>query len=103
ATSSTVTVTALTASVTPAAATVSAGTSIGFVVAGGPGNTGDWVGLYRTAAGDTAYMAWQFLNGMTTTPMIGLTGATLQFAAPSTPGTYEVRFFSNNTYTRLAT
>jgi hypothetical protein len=27
----------------------------------------------------------------------------VQFTAPTTPGTYNVRLFSNGTYTRLAT
>jgi len=103
ATSSTVTVTALVPSVTPSAATVSAGSPIGFVVAGGPANPLDWVALYRTTTGDGAYIAWQFLNGTTMPPPTGRSGATLQFTAPITPGNYEIRFFSNNTFVRLAT
>ena len=102
ATSSTVTVTAAIPSVTPALGTVSVGAAIGFVVAGGPANAADWVALYRTSTPDNAYLSWQFLNGMTTPPSAGMSGATLLFPA-SSPGTFEVRFFSNNTYTRLAT
>ena len=101
ATSSTVTVPAPTVTVTDP--TVAAGTSIEFVVAGGPANPVDWVGLYRTTTGDGAYLTWQYLNGTKMAPATGQSGATLQFAAPITPGTYELRFFSNNTFTRLAT
>src|SRR5437762_2726153 len=95
---------AASSSVTPTASTVSAGSQIIFTVVNDPSPTPlDWLGLYQMSAGDIAYMAWQFLNGMTTTPTAGVSGATLRFAAPTTPGTYEVRFFSNNSYSRLAT
>ncbi len=103
ATSGMVTVTGVVPSVTLTSTTVSPGSPIGFVVAGGPANPLDWVALYRTTTGDDAYIAWQFLNGAKTAPPTGTSGATLQFVAPITPGTYEVRFFSNNTYVRLAT
>jgi hypothetical protein len=103
ATSGMVTVTGVVASVTLTSTTVSPGSPIGFVVAGGPANPLDWVALYPTTTGDNAYIAWQFLNGAKVAPSTGTSGATLQFVAPITPGTYEVRFFSNNTYVRLAT
>ena len=79
------------------------GAAISVTVANGPGNATDWVGLYPTAAGDDGYVAWQYLNGSTTAPATGLTGATLQFTAPLTPGTYNLRLFSSNSYTKLAT
>ena len=101
ATSSTVTVPAPT--ITPGALTVPAGTSIGFVVAGGPANATDWLGLYRASAADDGYLTWQFMNGMKTAPMARMSGATLQFPAPTVPGIYEIRLFNNNTYSRLAT
>jgi len=103
ATSGMVTVTGVVPSVTLTSTTVSPGSPIGFVVAGGPANPLDWVALYRTTTSDGAYIAWQFLNGTTMPPPTGRSGATLQFVAPTTPGTYEVRFFSNNTFVRLAT
>ena len=40
---------------------------------------------------------------MTSPPATGLTSATVQFTAPTTPGTYHIRWFANGTYTRLAT
>jgi glucose/arabinose dehydrogenase len=89
--------------VTPAAATVNPGAPITFTVAGGPGNRFDWVGLYQSSASDTAHITWQYLNGSMTAPASGVTGATLQFTAPLTGGTYNVRLFSNNEYIRLAT
>ena len=40
---------------------------------------------------------------MATQPGSGVTGAALTFTMPATPGTYNVRFFRNNTLTVLAT
>src|SRR6185503_15168402 len=84
------------ATVTPAASTVPAGAPVVFtVVNGGTASAMDWLALYQT---------WQFMNGLKTpAPATGRSSATLQFSAPLTPGTYEVRFFSNNTFARLAT
>src|SRR5437762_9602444 len=44
-----------------------------------------------------------FLNGTTTTPATGITNTTLQFVAPPAAGTYEIRWFVNGGWTRLAT
>ena len=43
------------------------------------------------------------LNGTTSLPAIGLTGGTLQFAAPLVPGTYNLRFFVNGGQSPIAT
>ena len=73
------------------------------IVAGGPGNRSDWVGLYRSAATDTqGGVDERYLNGSYSMPAAGLTSATVTFTAPSTPGTYNFRFFASNGYTRLA-
>src|SRR5947209_17294645 len=69
----------------------------------GPSNPKDWLALYPTGAADTAFVDWFFLNGTKSAPAAGLTTATVPFTLPNTPGTYEVRFFSNNTYQRLGT
>src|SRR2546427_765200 len=68
-------------------------------VANGPGQPGDWVGLYD--AGGTA-VAWQYLNGSHTLPASGLTSATVTFTLPATPGTFQVRLF-NAVYVLVAT
>src|SRR5204862_3444747 len=59
--------------------------------------------LGLVTAPDTGYMAWKYLNNTTTAPGAGVTSATVTFAAPTTPGTYNLRFFANYGYTRLAT
>ena len=81
-------------SVTATPTPVGAGALISVTVTNGPGNTNDWVGLVATGDPDISYIAWQFLNGATSTPPTGLTNATLQFVAPMTPGTYTARFFA---------
>jgi subtilisin family serine protease len=90
-------------SLTASPATVFPGGTITATVANGPGNPRDWVALAATTAHNAANAGWFYLNGTTTPPAQGLTAATLVFAAPATPGTYELRLFANDGYTRLAT
>jgi hypothetical protein len=90
-----------TVTVTPASA--ANGATLTVAVANGPGNAGDWVGLYSAAAGDSAYLDWEYLNGLKTAPTSGVTSATVTFSAPTTAGQYNVRFFANYGFTRLAT
>jgi uncharacterized protein YodC (DUF2158 family) len=89
--------------VTVASPNVNPGGTISFSVSGGPGNPSDWVALVATSAADSAYVKWMYLNGTTTMPASGLANASLQFTAPTTSGTYEVRWFAANSYQRLAT
>ncbi|HJU43444.1 MAG TPA: S8 family serine peptidase [Vicinamibacterales bacterium] len=89
--------------ITVASATVAPGAPISFTISGGPANPKDWVGLFRTGASDTEAIDWMFLSGSKTAPASGLSNVTLQFTAPATAGTYNIRFFSNNSYTKLAT
>ena len=86
-------------SVTLSATTGTAGGTVMAMVANGPGNAGDWVGLYNTSG--TA-MQWQYLNGTQVKPAVGVTSSTVTFSLPSTPGIYQVRLF-NATYTLVAT
>src|SRR5437762_2710478 len=97
------TIAAAAPTVTVSPTTVAPGGLITVTVANGPGNVGDWIGLHAANAPDSTYIDWKYLNGLTTLPATGLTGATLTFTAPATLGGYQVRWFSNNTYTRLAT
>ena len=83
--------------------TVGPGATVQVQVANGPGNPRDWVAFHASAAADTSYLDWKYLNGTRTAPATGLTSATLSFTMPTTPGTYNFRFFQNNTYTKLAT
>ena len=109
ATSSVVSVTASTAVLTvngvtaPAVASVGAGGSIAVILSDGPGNPTDWIGLAPAGSPDSTLVDWRYLNGTTVPPGAGLTGGTVQFLAPATAGSYELRFFAHNTFNRLTT
>jgi hypothetical protein len=102
ATSPTVTVSTPSSTVTVNATAVSPGQPIQVTVSNGPGNSGDWLALHSASAADTVYLDWKYLSGTRTAPLTGQASATLTFTAPTTPGTYNFRFFQNSTYTRIA-
>lgn len=83
--------------------TAAPGQTVQAIVTNGPGNLKDWVGLYATGAADNVMLNWKYLADSRTAPTTAMKSATLNFAMPSVPGTFEFRFFANNTYTRLAT
>ena len=56
----------------------------------------DWVGLYPVGAADTAFVAWVYTDGNTSG------SGSITVPANAAAGTYELRLFSNNGYTRLA-
>ena len=66
---------------------VTAGNAVTATVGNGPGNATDWIGLY--AAGGGALLNWKYLNGAQTAPAAGMTGATVAFTMPMTPGSYN--------------
>ena len=102
ATSASITVAA--PSIALSATTAVAGQSVTATIANGPANAWDWVGLYPTGATSATVnrLSYQYLNGLQTAPASGVSGASLSFALPSA-GTYELRFFRNNSLTVLAT
>ena len=65
---------------------------------------GDWIGLYTPAAADGAYVARIYVNCAASPGATGAAGGACPFAlsAGLTPGSYQLRLFSNNTLTRLA-
>ncbi|GAA0582345.1 agmatine deiminase family protein [Kribbella sandramycini] len=84
--------------------TVRRGGQITATVTNGPGNTRDWVGLYRASATNSAGgVDEKYLNGRNSPPSSGLTSASITFTAPNTTGTYNFRFFANDGYPLLAT
>ena len=95
ATSNPITVQAASLSASPS--TVNAG---GSVTASWSGDLspsiGDWIGLYSPGAADSAYVSFRYTGG-------GVSGS-LTFVIPNvSPGTYELRLYSNYSYARLAT
>jgi hypothetical protein len=85
-------------SVTASPATVKAGTPVTVSWSNIPKPTsGDWVALYAAGAPDSVVKTWRYTGG-TATGSINLT-----VPWGSAPGSYEVRLFSNNSYSRLGT
>ena len=89
--------------------TVSAGATISATVANGPGNPGDWLGVYAVGA-PTVYgnpPSWKWLSTDdargSIPPAPGVTAGTVHLVVPKQAGQYEVRFFSNNSFTLGAT
>ena len=83
---------------------VGSGAAMTVTVADGPGNPQDWLTVVPLGAPDTFWTGvYQFLNGTTVTPNPGLTDATVTVFAPMELGQYELRFFANGWWTRLAT
>src|SRR5207253_6026152 len=79
------------------------GGTITVTIVGGPAYTTDWVGLTPVNGADNASVDWKYLSGSTAPPLVGLATATVTFFAPTTAGVYNVRFFSSNGWTKLAT
>jgi hypothetical protein len=108
-TSATVTIAAPTAQIAvngvaaPGAVTAPAGSVATASISGGPANATDWVGLYRAGSADTASLDWRYLNGTTQVPATGSATGVVTFTLAVIAGDYEIRFFANNTYARLAT
>ena len=57
----------------------------------------DWIGLYAPGAPDNAFISWRYTDGTAAGNVPFSIGASV------TIGTYELRLFSANGYTRLAT
>src|SRR5205814_1013954 len=79
------------------------GATVTVVIAGGPGNRADWATLSSTSAPDTTYLAWKYLSDTHSYPLVGLSAATITFTAPTTDGTYNVKLFANDSWSKLAT
>ena len=63
----------------------------------------DWVGLFVPGTPATSSLAWIFVS-CTQTPGASSSAGSCPFTIPNVaPGTYELRLFTNNTYTTLAT
>src|SRR5581483_9703769 len=88
------------ATLTESPSPVSAGTALTASWSGvAPATAGDFIGLYpASSTANNAYVTFK--------PTTGTASGSVQITVPSgaTPGsTYELRLFSNNTYSRMAT
>jgi hypothetical protein len=57
----------------------------------------DWIGVYASGAADTAFIGWRYTDGT------AAGSAPVTIPATAAAGTYELRLFSNNGYSKLAT
>jgi hypothetical protein len=89
--------------------TVSAGAMISATVANGPGNPGDWLGVYAVGSpsGPGNPASWKWLSsddsGSSVPPAPGIAAGTVHLVVPAQAGQCEIRFFSNNSFTVGAT
>ena len=74
---------------------VSPGGSVTATLTGGLGGAYDWLALAATTAPNTSYLQWTWVGA-------GVTTRTWTVNMPTTPGTYEFRYFPNNGYTLAA-
>jgi hypothetical protein len=58
-------------------------------------STTDWVGLYAAGDAETSFLSFQYISSETS--------GTMTFAAPAPAGSYELRLFTNDGFTRVAT
>jgi len=73
--------------------TVAPGSTLAVAVSGGPGDSMDWIGLYKTGSRDQSYIDYWYLNGTKSRAGAGMASATVSVVLPKRPGTYELRFF----------
>ncbi len=62
----------------------------------------DWIGLYAPGAGDGSFQSWMYVS-CSQTPIVGRASGSCVYGLPGVAGTYELRLFSNDGFTRLAT
>jgi hypothetical protein len=57
----------------------------------------DWIGLYAPGAANNSYISYRYTTGTAS--------GSVPFTIPGTvaAGTYELRLFTNNSYTRIGT
>ena len=86
-------------------ASVSAGGSVSVSWSGVVSPTsGDWVGLYHPGDPYSALVDWFYVNSCTQTAgSSALASGSCSFTMPSTGGSYELRLFTNDTWTVIAT
>jgi hypothetical protein len=68
-------------------------------------NALDWIGLFQSGAGNTAYVDFKYLtadtdttNPCSTSNIGGCVAGILAFNAPATPGSYQFRYLPRNSY-----
>jgi hypothetical protein len=91
-------------SVSASPSTVSAGGRVTVSWSGVSNATNrDWIGLYHPGDPDGSFISWVYDDSCTTTGgTSSLASGSCSFTMPMAAGTYELRLFSNDGFTRLA-
>jgi hypothetical protein len=76
--------------------------ALGVQYAFGPRTKTDWLGVFRVTDPDTWPQSWVYLNGTNSPVAAPLASGTVQVTLPSSLGSYDIRFFRNGTYDRMA-
>ena len=83
-----------------------AGSTITVAVADGPGNPRDWIGWYAPGSliesGGAPGGPWVYVNGTQVAPSTGLSSFDVMMAAPAISGSYEMRFYADDSYSLVA-
>jgi len=104
ATSNTVSVTSGSAVVAASPASVPSGGSVTVNWSGVANATpGDWIGLYRSGDPDLAFISWIYDSSCTQVAGIAKGSGSCSYPMTVPGGTYELRLFSNDGFTLLAT
>jgi subtilisin family serine protease len=78
------------------ATTVQPGASVTATLTNGTGGVTDWLALAPTSAANSSYITYVYVGS-------GVTTRSWTVTMPTTPGTYEFRYFPNGGFTRTAT
>jgi subtilisin family serine protease len=84
------------AQITVNATTVAPGASVTATLTNGAGGANDWLALAATTAANTSYISYTYVGN-------GVKNRTWTVTMPTTPGSYEFRYFVGGGYTRAAT
>jgi hypothetical protein len=76
--------------------TATTGSRVAVTLTNGLGGPSDWLALAPTSAPDNSNVTWAYIGA-------GVKTTTWTVTMPNNVGTYEVRLFLNNSYTRAAT
>lgn len=75
-------------SITASPSSVKPGEDISVSYSNAPGNTYDWIGMYRSGTSNQEWLDWEYLYGKKS--------GTITFKAPAEAGNYEFRMFEND-------
>jgi uncharacterized protein YegP (UPF0339 family) len=93
--------TATTLTATPSATSKGGTVTVSWDAVTAPTGT-DWVGLFRQGAPDSALVWWFYTSTCSSKAGSAKASGSCSLSMPKTAGTYELRLFANNGYTRIA-